>query len=70
MVKLDIFLNIMFSPITLPWLAVGSIKDFIEMFRILGRTERDDTDDGRVIEKVLEYEAEAEQTVADDSAAG
>jgi solute:Na+ symporter, SSS family len=56
-IKIGFISTVMFFPIMVPWLAIGSIKDFIEMFRILRRTKLDETDDGRVIEKIVENEA-------------
>jgi SSS family solute:Na+ symporter len=53
-IKIGFFMAFLFFPITLPWLTIGSIKDFIAMFRILDKAKLDETDDGRVIEQVVE----------------
>lgn len=58
-IKMGFIFSVVFYPVTLPWIIVGSYKDFIEMFRLLGRKKRDETDDGRVLEKVVEREADA-----------
>jgi SSS family solute:Na+ symporter len=58
-IKIWFIMGVVFYPITLPWITIGSIKDFIAMFRILDKVELDETDNGRVIEQVADGEARA-----------
>ena len=50
--KYYIIVSLVMSVVTTVWFAVGGLSNLVDMFKMLGRTKRDETDDGHIAKEL------------------